>query len=189
MSQIKVDQITDEAGTGAPDFPNGIEVGGQALLMPANSALVTLSGSSSVDFTGIPATARRVTVLLNGLTTNGTSVPLIQLGDAGGIETNNYVGGSAAVSGGATSVAIHTAGAGLSSTGSSSIVYRGSVSIDLVNVAANLWAISGTLGRSEGGSVNILGYTKSLSETLTQVRLTTNSANVFNAGNASVSWE
>jgi hypothetical protein len=188
MSQIKVDQITDEAGTGAPDFPNGIEVSGQTLLMPTSSALVTLSGSS-VDFTGIPATARRVTVLLNGLTTNGTSVPLIQLGDAGGIETSGYLGGSAAVSTGATSVAIHTAGAGLSSTGASSIVYRGSVSIDLVDVATNLWAISGTLGRSEGGAVNILGYTKSLSETLTQVRLTTNSANVLNAGTASVSWE
>jgi hypothetical protein len=26
MSQIKVDQITDEAGTGAPEFPNGVKV-------------------------------------------------------------------------------------------------------------------------------------------------------------------
>jgi hypothetical protein len=32
MSQIKVDQITDEAGTGAPDFPNGVS-------LPATNAL------------------------------------------------------------------------------------------------------------------------------------------------------
>ena len=31
MSQIKVDQITDEAGTGAPDFPNGLQVAGASL--------------------------------------------------------------------------------------------------------------------------------------------------------------
>jgi hypothetical protein len=32
MSQIKVDQITDEAGTGAPDFPNGVTTGNPFLL-------------------------------------------------------------------------------------------------------------------------------------------------------------
>lgn len=163
-------------------------VGGQKLLMPTNSPLVTLSGSS-VDFTGIPETARRVTVMLNGASTNGTSVPLIQLGDAGGIETSGYLGGSAAVATGATSVAAHTAGAGLSSSAAATIVYRGSVSIGLMDATTNLWAISGTLGRSEGGSVNILGYTKSLSATLTQIRLTTNSTDTFDAGTASISWE
>ena len=152
------------------------------------SSLVTLSGAN-VDFTGIPATARRVTVMLNGASTNGTSVPLIQLGDSGGIETSGYLGGSAAVSTGATSVAAHTAGAGLSSSGAATIVYRGAVSIGLMDATTNLWAITGTLGRSEGGSVNILGYTKSLSATLTQIRLTTNSADTFDGGTASISWE
>lgn len=152
------------------------------------SSLVTLSGSN-VDFTGIPSTARRITLMLNGASTNGTNVPLIQLGDAGGIETSGYLGGSAAVSTGATSTAAHTAGAGLSSTGAATIVYRGAVTIELMDAATNLWSITGTLGRSEGGSVNILGYTKSLSATLTQLRLTTNSADTFDAGTAAISWE
>jgi hypothetical protein len=38
MSQIKVDQITDEAGTGAPDFPNGLQVAGASLSGVADQA-------------------------------------------------------------------------------------------------------------------------------------------------------
>jgi hypothetical protein len=38
MSQIKVDQITDEAGTGAPDFPNGIVLDGASLTAVASQA-------------------------------------------------------------------------------------------------------------------------------------------------------
>ena len=35
MSQIKVDTITDGAGTGAPNFPNSISVAGAAVSFPA----------------------------------------------------------------------------------------------------------------------------------------------------------
>jgi hypothetical protein len=185
---VSGDAITDEAGTGAPDFPNGIEVGGQTLLMPANSALITLSGSS-VDFTGIPATARRVTVMINGLSTNGTTTPLIQIGDAGGIETSGYVGSSVVLTPSSTTAVQHTAGAGVSSTWAGSIIINGSVSIELMDATTNLWVITGVIGRVDGAAGHIIGYTKSLSETLTQLRLTTNSANTFDAGTASVSWE
>lgn len=189
MSQIKVDTITDEAGTGAPDFPNGIEVAGQTLLMPANSALVTLSGSS-VDFTGIPATARRVTLMINGLSTNGTTVPLIQIGDAGGIESSGYLGGTIVVAGTSSSAGNHTAGVGLSSSSwAAAITLGGAVIFSLMDSDTNLWSVMGSLGRIEGPGAHTLGYTKALSETLTQLRLTTNSANVFDAGTASISWE
>jgi len=32
MSQLKVDTITDEEGTGAPDFPNGLNLGGAPII-------------------------------------------------------------------------------------------------------------------------------------------------------------
>jgi hypothetical protein len=68
MSQLKVDTITDEAGTGAPNFPNGIAVAGavqKALfanvqLLTANKTLTTaddrdlLSCSGSIEIT-LPA--------------------------------------------------------------------------------------------------------------------------------------
>jgi len=189
MSQIKVDTITDEAGTGAPNFSNGIEVGGQTLLMPTSSALTTLSGSS-VDFTGIPSTARRVTVSFNALSTTGTNVPLIQLGDAGGIETSGYTGAvGVLVNAAATQVANLSTGVTLSTTSTAASVYQGSVTFDLMDAATNRWAISGTAGRSDALVSVSYGGSKALSQTLTQVRLTTNSADTFDAGTATVSWE
>jgi hypothetical protein len=187
MSQIKVDQITDEAGTGAPDFPNGIEVGGQTLLMPANSALVTLSGSS-VDFTGIPATARRVTLMINGLSTNGTVVPLVQLGNAGGIETTGYLGAMTITGGGQSVGANFSSGVSLAPSWVATVTIYGSISFELMDASTNLWVIVGSAGRTDAAQVHSWGGTKSLSETLTQIRITAG-ANTFDAGTASVSWE
>jgi hypothetical protein len=46
MSQLKVDTITDEAGTGAPNFPNGIELSGSPFVPPtANFQEFTSSGT------------------------------------------------------------------------------------------------------------------------------------------------
>lgn len=169
---------------------NALIVGGQTLLMPANSALVTLSGSS-VDFTGIPATARRVTLMMNGLSTNGTSIPLIRLGDAGGIETTGYLGSTGFVASGVTaSASVFTDGIYLGSSWNAAATFHGPITMTLMDAPTNLWAVMGNIGRSDGlGQLFFLGYTKPLSETLTQLRLTTNSANVFDAGTASISWE
>jgi hypothetical protein len=164
-------------------------IDGQTLLMPTSSALTTLSGSS-VDFTGIPSTARRVTVSFNALSTNGTNVPLIQLGDAGGIETSGYTGVVAVLVDGAASQANNlSTGVALSTTSSATAVYQGSVTFNLMDATTNRWAISGTSGRTDSQIGNFYGGSKALSQTLTQVRITTNSANTFDAGTATVSWE
>lgn len=188
MSQIKVDQITDEAGTGAPDFPNGVEVGGQTLLMPANSLSVTLSGSS-VDFTGIPAAARRVTVMLNGLSTNGTNIPSIQLGNAGGIETSGYIGATGVLIPAGSQAANFSTGVLFGASWGAAAVLQGAITFDLMDSDTNLWVISGVAGRSDSTILHFFGGSKILSQPLTQVRLTTNGANIFDAGTASASWE
>tara|TARA_R110001632_G_C11131298_1_gene394929 strand:- start:83 stop:634 length:552 start_codon:yes stop_codon:yes gene_type:complete len=46
MSTIKVDAITDELGTGSPDFPNGITVNGSALTGLATAAQGALADSA-----------------------------------------------------------------------------------------------------------------------------------------------
>lgn len=153
------------------------------------SPLVTLSGAN-VDFTDIPATARRVTVMLSGLSSNSTVVPLLQLGDAGGIEATGYVGSSTVVAANDnTSAAQHTTGAGLSSTYATTIIVSGSISINLMDATTNMWVITGVLGRNDTAATHNIGYTKSLSATLTQVRLAAGAASSFDAGSATVSWE
>ena len=56
------------------------------------STAVTLTTQTSVDFTSIPSWVKRVTVMLSGVSTNGTSYVQVQLGDSGGIENSSYLG-------------------------------------------------------------------------------------------------
>ena len=55
-----------------------------------NSATAQASTSgTSIDFTGIPSGTKRITVMLNGVSTNGTSLLQIQIGN-GSIVTTGY---------------------------------------------------------------------------------------------------
>ncbi len=65
---------------------------GQLTLATAQSATGT-----AVDFTSIPSWAKRITVMLNGVSTNGSSSYLIQLGTSGGIENSGYLGAASTV--------------------------------------------------------------------------------------------
>jgi hypothetical protein len=75
MSQIKVDQITDEAGTGAPDFPNGITG-----TVPAASITGALNATGDapiyacrawVNFNGTGTVAIRASGNVSSITDNG----------------------------------------------------------------------------------------------------------------------
>ena len=50
MSEIRVDNITDEAGTGAPGFPNGITATGAALTDPEITGGIYLGGTGSANY-------------------------------------------------------------------------------------------------------------------------------------------
>jgi hypothetical protein len=152
--------------------------------------LVTLSGSN-VDFTGISSTARRVTVMFSGLSSNSTVVPLVQLGDAGGIEASGYNGTTAVViNAAATQVGNFSTGVSLSPSWTAAAVLHGKVTFDLMDAPTNLWAISGSAGRSDVSTgYHTFGGSKALSETLTQIRLAAGAASSFDAGSASISWE
>jgi hypothetical protein len=58
---------------------------GAVLGITSGTAVASTSGTS-IDFTSIPLWVKRITVMFAGVSTNGTSPFLVQLGDAGGIE-------------------------------------------------------------------------------------------------------
>lgn len=148
----------------------------------------TTSGTSK-DFT-IPAGAKRVTLTLVGVSTNGTAAVLVQLGDSGGVETTGYVtsGGSLA-SGPSVSIGNRTDG-WADETGNAAAVRHGSITLTLQDPADNTWAGFLCWGRSDAAILHMSSGTKSLSGVLTTVRLTTgNGTDAFDAGVANVSWE
>lgn len=143
------------------------------------------TSGTSIDFTGIPAGVKRVTVIFNGVSTNGTSVVLIQIG-SGSVLTTGYLGSAGDIVGAAA--ANFTTGFGTQSGGNALHVRHGSVTIS--NISANNWVAAGNIGLSNLGQVFSVGGGCSLSGTLDRVRITTvNGTDTFDAGSINIIYE
>ena len=141
------------------------------------------TSGTSINFTNVPSWAKRVTVMLNGVSANGTSSFLVQLG-ASSIETSGY-GGSA--SGGSSSSA-NSSGFIISSNQAASNVYSGIATIQ--NVTSNTWVIAGSTSGDGAYIATTFSGNKTLSGTLAQLRFTTvNGTDTFDAGSINLTYE
>ena len=148
----------------------------------------TTSGTS-IDFTGIPAGVRRVTVMFNGVSTNGTSDAIVQIGPVGGVETTGYVGSSFTLIPPSTvGSANPTAGFILGYQNTASTAY-GSMVFNLIDSATNTWVSN--VSTAVDSNVFILGAgRKALAGALSRLRLTTiGGVNTFDAGSVNIMWE
>ena len=173
---------TMPAGTGT------VAVQGASTNIVSDTAQASTSGTS-IDFPSIPSWVKKVTVLWNGVSTNGTSNPIIQLGDSGGIEATGYLG---AASNMATGVATlnFTTGFGVFGTAgwtAARVVYGGLI---ISNISGNTWVANGTWAASDDNQIGVTSGAKALSDTLTQVRITTlGGTNTFDAGSINILYE
>lgn len=146
---------------------------------------VSASGTS-VDFTGIPSWVKRITVMFSGVSTNGTSVILIQLGTAGGVTTSGYVGGASSGSSSVASSSVTVGHGLLNSTVAAGAYYGHAV---FTKISGDTWAGSSAVNQS-GGQFGIGGSGITLSGVLTQVRITTvGGTNTFDAGTINILYE
>lgn len=138
----------------------------------------TTSGTTK-DFT-IPAGAKRITIMLSGVSNNNATGTFgVQLGDAGGVETTGYV--SYFSPGGTTSstqllVADQVAAADLS---------YGRILLARMN-GSHKWISSSTIYNDTGNIYSGAGE-KTTSAELTTVRFLTSAT--FDAGAVNVMWE
>lgn len=154
--------------------------------MVLETAKASTSGTN-VDFTGIPSWVKRVTVMFNGVSTNGTSSYLIRLGSSGGVETTGYV---ASAFNYATDSS-YTAGFGLMTTATAAVSFQGAVTISLMDSSANTWVSAGCINGSTGsGNQWSTSGSKSLSGTLDRIRITTvGGTDTFDAGSINILME
>ena len=153
-------------------------------VITSETAVASTSGTS-IDFISIPSWVKRVTVMFDSVSTNGTSIIQIQLGDSGGIETTNYLG--TAWTANTTNTQMST-GLLISGDNAAASVYHGSISISLLG--SNIWTATGSLGRSNATTINSMGGSKTLSTTLDRVRITTvNGTDTFDAGSINILYE
>lgn len=151
------------------------------------TAVASTSGTA-IDFTSIPSWVKRITILLNGVSTSSTSGMQIQIGSlSGGIETTGYLsqastfnntpGGIASLTGLLVTYAMIAANA-----------YSGK--IELLNVSGNTWVTSGVIGSNTASVVSLFIGNKTISSTLDRVRITTvNGTDTFDAGSINILYE
>ena len=153
-------------------------VGGRMVLETAKAS----TSGTSVDFTGIPSWVKRVTVMFSGVSTNGTSVVLVQLG-AGSVTTSGYLG-AASINTSATLSAAYTTGFGITQQTNAADVQHGL--IILTNVSSNTWVASTSMARSDAATSQGAGSV-TLSGALDRVRITTvNGTDTFDAGSINI---
>ena len=174
------DQALVTNGSGTLSFADR----GRMVLSTAQNS----TSGTSIDFTGIPSWVKRVTVMFDGVSTNGTSNLLVRIGDLDGIETTGYAASSVSLSDGISPTAsTYAAGFGVISTTASN-VNHGSFVLNLLG--ANTWTFSGAIGRSNGASVVTSAGSKTLSATLDRIRITTvNGTDTFDAGTINILME
>jgi hypothetical protein len=157
---------------------------GSATIVAA-TAQASTSGTA-IDFTSIPSWVRRITVILNAVSTNGTSLPIIQIGTSSGVETTGYL-----------STAQDGAASGSSTTGylisrliTTSSSFTGNAV--LCKVEGNTWICSGDIAVQPASSANVesIAGSKTLAGTLDRVRITTEGGvNTFDVGSINIFYE
>lgn len=161
-----------------------------ATLAPTLLAAISGTGISAsgaaIDVPSIESWARRVTIVFQGLSVNGTSSIMVQIGDAGGIEASGYLGSSSVISTGVASTA-YTTGFGLRTSADADVISGAMV---LTRLSGNLWVASATYAFENAAATGTSGGAKTLTDTLTQIRITTvGGANLFDFGSINVLYE
>lgn len=194
-----------QAGNTSLIMPSGTGTSGQVIQtdgagnlsyttpVTSNLTLDTQQDSNtgtSIDFSAnIPTGVRRITILLDDVSTNGTSDLLIQIGDAGGIETTGYDAFSTYLFQTGSGKTSYTTGYG-SDWGSTAGERKGAITLN--NMSGNKWICTAVHTGKDGvneGTVQMAGE-KTLSDTLTQVRITTvNGTDTFDGGTINLMYE
>jgi hypothetical protein len=162
------------------------------LSQPFTSATAVASTSgTAIDFTSIPSWVKRITVMFDQVSTNGASLPAIQLGDSGGVETSGYNAASSLISPSGISTSLYTASFTIRTDAVSGVAISGHATLNLLSSSANTWAIGGILATpTPTAYMTLVGGTKSLSATLDRVRITTvGGTDTFDAGSVNILYE
>lgn len=158
-------------------------------VLKSGTAVASTSGTS-IDFTVIPSTAKRITVMFSGVSTNGTSQVQIQIG-SGSFTTSGYTSTTAFITNsGASGAATSTSGFVVLGFAANTELISGAFTI--VNITGNTWNYSGNVYRNgaSAGAGACCSNSIALSGTLDRVRITTvNGTDTFDAGTINILWE
>jgi hypothetical protein len=149
---------------------------------------VTASGTS-VDFTSVPTWAQRISLVLSGCSTGGSSVLVAQLGTSSGFIATGYLSYYGTFRTSASTSGSSSIGFGMAGNSANDIRY---LIMTIVKISGNQWVASHSGGLFNGSDNFALsgGGNVTLSGTLDRIRLTTtNGTDTFDAGLVNIVYE
>ena len=161
----------------------------------AGTAVASTSGTAINFDNAIPSWAKRVIVMFQGVSTNGTGIIQVQLG-TGSTPTytiTGYLGGAVSVQTSTASAVSYTTGFALVPQQAAAAVHHGVMTISLVNASTNAWAASSTSSRSDLAQSGSSAASIALAAALTSVRVigsaTGSPSDTFDAGTINILYE
>ena len=171
-----------------------IRSSGTSTLPLWNSAILTsttqtLTGLSSGDFTGIPSWANRITMIIDGGSTVGTTDPVVYVGTSAGYATSGYLGAVRGNNGAASQnytgfIYLWNA----SSWAAANIFYTVLV---LYYMGSNVWVFEYTSSTSNAAYAATGSGSVTLSGTLDRIRVSagaTGGGGTFDAGSVNIQY-
>src|SRR5574343_813559 len=167
-----VDKVQDGVLTAADVAAAAVGAAGiqRMQLFAARTASGTYVDFSPADGTGIPSWAKKVSILLDSVSTSGSSVPLVQVG-AGSVDTTGYLGSTTILTSGQATLQITT---GLPLIQSIAAAWVFSTAMELLQLSSGLWIVRGGGCVTSGSTASIVyGGRKPVSGALDRIRITT----------------
>lgn len=166
-----------------------VEATNPAQKLTASAAQATTSGTTK-DFTGIPSWAKRITVVFNGVSANGTSPLLIQaITGVSTVVATGYGGSCNGPFNASPQGASYSTGFRLTNISAAADVIHGQMVLTQIP-ASNIWTETHNLGYSSSAVVTIGGGSIVLGAALTGLRITaTNGTDTFDAGAVFILYE
>lgn len=148
---------------------------------------VNLTGTY-VDITGISSSYNEIVLHVASLSTNGSSLPLLLLGDSGGFETSGYIGSNSLPYAGPNWLGnVFSNSFELSPSIAAASVFSGM--IVLRRLGGTYWSISWQLATSNSAAVSSGAGYKQLSDSLTQLRfIMANATDTFDSGSVTPTY-
>jgi hypothetical protein len=166
----------------------GVTVNSGAVLGITSGTAVASTSGTSIDFTSIPSWVKRITVMFNSTSINGSAGIIVQAG-AGSVTTSGYSGAYGYfINGGASVVAALTTGFGAYHNQAAASVQVGMLTI--TNVSGNIWVSSMNGANTDSNTCYGGSGVVTLGGTLDRIRITTSSGTpTFDAGSINILYE
>ncbi len=164
----------------------GADLSAGATVIARDTAKASTSGVA-VEFTGIPSWVRRITVLFNGVSTNGANNILVQIGTGGAPTASGYAGYSVFSWASGIVPVSSTAGIPVFNNAAS---YNHYGELVLTNISGNTWVASGQFATAGTQGSIVSGGSVTLAGVLNYLRVVTaNGTDAFDAGSINVLYE